>query len=117
MNKKNKAKRYLAGLLTVLMIFQQSGMNSILADSDEVPVTFAAEEELAGYDEVQEYEGQAQAEETVEEPVTEEVMEEEPITARRIRRTGRAITARRIRRTGGAITARRIRRTGGAITA
>ena len=78
MNKKNKAKRYLAGLLTVLMIFQQSGMNSILADSDEVPVTFAAEEELAGYDEVQEYEGQAQAEETVEEPVTEEVMEEEP---------------------------------------
>ena len=43
MNKKNKAKRYLAGLLTVLMIFQQSGMNSILADSDEVPVTFAAE--------------------------------------------------------------------------
>ena len=75
MNKKNKAKRYLAGLLTVLMIFQQSGMNSILADSDEVPVTFAAEEELAGYDEVQEYEGQAQ----VEEPVTEEVMEEEPI--------------------------------------
>ena len=79
MNKKNKAKRYLAGLLTVLMIFQQSGMNSILADSDEVPVTFAAEEELAGYDEVQEYEGQAQVEETVEEPVTEEVMEEEPI--------------------------------------
>ena len=78
MNKKNKAKRYLAGLLTVLMIFQQSGMNSILADSDEVPVTFAAEEELAGYDEVQEYEGQAQVEETVEEPVTEEVMEEEP---------------------------------------
>ena len=78
MNKKNKAKRYLAGLLTVLMIFQQSGMNSILADSDEVPVTFAAEEELAGYDEVQEYEGQAQAEETVEDPVTEEVMEEEP---------------------------------------
>ena len=79
MNKKNKAKRYLAGLLTVLMIFQQSGMNSILADSDEIPVTFAAEEELAGYDEVQEYEGQAQVEETVEEPVTEEVMEEEPI--------------------------------------
>ena len=78
MNKKNKAKRYLAGLLTVLMIFQQSGMNSILADSDEIPVTFAAEEELAGYDEVQEYEGQAQVEETVEEPVTEEVMEEEP---------------------------------------
>ena len=78
MNKKNKAKRYLAGLLTVLMIFQQSGMNSILADSDEVPVTFVAEEELAGYDEVQEYEGQAQAEETVEDPVTEEVMEEEP---------------------------------------
>ena len=107
MNKKNKAKRYLAGLLTVLMIFQQSGMNSILADSDEVPVTFAAEEELAGYDEVQEYEGQAQAEETV----------EEPVTVRRIRRTGRAITARRIRRTGGAITARRIRRTGRAITA
>ena len=56
MNKKNKAKRYLAGLLTVLMIFQQSGMNSILAYSDEIPVTFAAEEELAGYDEVQEYE-------------------------------------------------------------
>ena len=27
MNKKNKAKRYLAGLLTVLMIFQQSGLN------------------------------------------------------------------------------------------
>ena len=79
MNKKNKAKRYLAGLLTVLMIFQQSGMNSILADSDEIPVTFAAEEELAGYDEVREYEGQAQVEETVEEPVTEEVMEEEPI--------------------------------------
>lgn len=79
MNKKNKAKRYLAELLTVLMIFQQSGMNSILADSDEIPVTFAAEEELAGYDEVQEYEGQAQVEETVEEPVTEEVMEEEPI--------------------------------------
>ena len=79
MNKKNKAKRYLAGLLTVLMIFQQSGMNSILADSDEIPVTFEAEEELAGYDEVQEYEGQVQVEETVEEPVTEEVMEEEPI--------------------------------------
>ena len=115
MNKKNKAKRYLAGLLTVLMIFQQSGMNSILADSDEIPVTFAAEEELAGYDEVQEYEGQAQVEETVEEPVTEEVMEEEP--ARRNRRTGRAITARRNRRTGRAITARRTWRTGGSITA
>ena len=36
MNKKNKAKRYLAGLLTVLMIFQQSGMNSILAEVEKL---------------------------------------------------------------------------------
>ncbi len=78
MNKKNKVKRYLAGLLTVLMIFQQSGMNSILADSDEIPAAFVSEEELSGY-EVPEYEGQAQEEGIEEEPVTEEVVEEEPM--------------------------------------
>ena len=92
MNKKNKAKRYLAGLLTVLMIFQQSGMNSILADSDEVPVTFAAEEELAGYDEVG-VRGTGSGGRNSGRACHRRSDGGRAITVRRIRRTGRAITA------------------------
>ena len=64
MNKKNNVKRYLAALLTVIMIFQQSGVNAIFASSENIPAAATTEEEVA-----------AQAEEAEEEPEEEEVEE------------------------------------------
>lgn len=64
MNKKNNVKRYLAALLTVIMIFQQSGVNAIFASSENIPEAATTEEEVA-----------AQAEEAEEEPEEEEVEE------------------------------------------
>lgn len=45
MTKNNKVKRYLAAMLTVIMIFQQSGTNAIFANGDNTPAAVTAEEE------------------------------------------------------------------------
>lgn len=63
MNMKSNVKRYLAALLTVIMIFQQSGANAIFASSENIPAVTTTEEEVA-----------AQSEE----PEVEEPEEEEP---------------------------------------
>lgn len=67
MNMKSNVKRYLAALLTVIMIFQQSGANAIFASSENIPAATTTEEEVA-----------AQAEEAEEEPEEEEPEVEEP---------------------------------------
>ena len=68
MNMKSNVKRYLAALLTVIMIFQQSGANAIFASSENIPAATTTEEEVA-----------AQSEEPEEEePEAEEPEEEEP---------------------------------------
>lgn len=68
MNMKSNVKRYLAALLTVIMIFQQSGANAIFASSENIPAATTTEEEVA-----------AQSEEPEEEePDAEEPEEEDP---------------------------------------
>lgn len=45
MNMKSNVKRYLAALLTVIMIFQKSGVNAIFASSENIPAATTTEEE------------------------------------------------------------------------
>ena len=75
MNMKSNVKRYLAALLTVIMIFQQSGANAIFASSENIPAVTTTEEVAVQSEEPAESEPVPQAEE---EQQPEQTPEAEP---------------------------------------
>ena len=75
MNMKSNVKRYLAALLTVIMIFQQSGANAIFASSENIPAATTTEEVAVQSEEPAESEPVPQAEE---EQQPEQTPEAEP---------------------------------------
>lgn len=77
MNMKSNVKRYLAALLTVIMIFQQSGANAIFASSENIPAATTTEEEVAAQSEEPEEE-EPEAEEPEEEDPEQTPEEEQP---------------------------------------
>ena len=78
MTRKSKVRRYLAAILTVIMIFQQSGTNAIFANGEDISAVATTEEAAGQSDGTDEVESVSQAEEQQPEQTPEATPETSP---------------------------------------